>query len=279
MRQIALQPRWADQMLCSQPSQCLTRMKVVTGVAHFFASGVVCSKYTRRTRWDCKFWTRPSRGEKRWRSLPCQGDLNPDPLYSWYHFSHPPLVYFSAEECLKETWKHVSNRASQTCIKFGIGISWSVWHISSHLAACWLDNLMVDLIESSGGASSCPEGLGSRCCKEGHITYITHSLARDPQLKWNSALVSEEKWKKTEHKYKPCGGTWLERREYWEAYWNWKCMQFLGQRSFHGAAWVEALHCADFWLRLYRLTAWQHYPLLPSSQLMFDQTWGIRKTS
>lgn len=34
MRQIALQPRWADQMLCSQPSQCLT-MKVVTGVAHF----------------------------------------------------------------------------------------------------------------------------------------------------------------------------------------------------------------------------------------------------
>ena len=21
-----------------------------------------------------------------------QGDLNPDPLYSWYHFSHPPLV-------------------------------------------------------------------------------------------------------------------------------------------------------------------------------------------
>ena len=29
----------------------------------FFASGVVCSKYTRRTRWDCKFWTRPSGGK------------------------------------------------------------------------------------------------------------------------------------------------------------------------------------------------------------------------
>ena len=43
---------------------------------------------------------------------------------------------------------------------------------------------MVDLIESSGGASSCPEGLGSRCCKEGHITYITHSLARDPQVEF-----------------------------------------------------------------------------------------------
>ena len=28
-----------------------------------------------------------------------QGDLNPDPLYSWYHFSHPPLVLFSALEC------------------------------------------------------------------------------------------------------------------------------------------------------------------------------------
>ena len=25
-----------------------------------------------------------------------QGDLNPDPLYSWYHFSHPPLAAISA---------------------------------------------------------------------------------------------------------------------------------------------------------------------------------------
>lgn len=197
-------------------------------------------------------------GEKRWRSLPCQGDLNPDPLYSWYHFSHPPLVYFSAEDCLKETWKHVSNQASQTCMKFGIGISWSVWHISSHLAACWLDNLMVDLIESSGGASSCPEGLRSRFCKEGHITYITHSLARDPQVEFRVGVR-----RKVEE-----NGTQIQTMR-----WN------LNIEKFHGAAWVEALHCADFWLRLYHLTAWQHYPLLPSSQLMFDHTWGIRKNS
>lgn len=255
MRQIALQPRWADQMLCSQPSQCLTRMKVVTGVAHFLPQ----EWFVPNTRgeqggtanfgldWGGKTMTEFAMpGWSQPRSIIFLVPLLPSTaglLLSWRLF---------------ETWKHVSNQASQTCIKFGIGISWSVWHISSHLAACWLDNLMVDLIESSGGASSCPEGLRSRFCKEGHITYITHSLARDPQVEFRVGVR-----RKVEE-----NGTQIQTMR-----WN------LNIEKFHGAAWVEALHCADFWLRLYHLTAWQHYPLLPSSQLMFDQTWGIRKNS
>ena len=234
----------------------------------FFASGVVCSKYTRRTRRDCKFWTRQGKN--------IGGACHARVISTQIHYipgTTSPIRRWSTSQ-LKIVWKKHENmfrtkrhkRALSLALEF-LGLFDTSPAIQ---LACCLDNLMVDLIESSGGATSCPEGLRSRFCKEGHIT---HSLARDPPSgipRWCQKKSGRKRNTNTNHAVE------LERRKYWEAYW--KCsscgsVAFMVQRGLKRC--IVRTVGSD-------CTVWQHentrsYP--HSWWCLTHQTWGIRKTS